>query len=70
MLKTNGNQRKVRKDNRCRLMFFNDPNLEDDEADSSAWGGGGRRASTRRLKYSRGRGRGRNHKNKRKTRRA
>lgn len=21
-------------------MFFKDPNLEDDEADSSAWGGG------------------------------
>ena len=67
-------QRKVRKDNRFRLMFFNDPNLEDDEADSSAWGGGGRRASTRRVKYSRGRSRGRgrsrSRKNKRKTRRA
>ena len=62
-------QRKVRKDNRFRLMFFNDPNLEDDEADSSAWGGRGRRASTRRVKYSRGRGRSRGRKNKRKTRR-
>jgi len=59
-------QRKVRKDNRFRLMFFKDPNLEDDEAETPPPRGGGRRASTRRVKYSRGRGR----KNKRKTRRA